>query len=148
MNRFSFWQKWLFVVGLVICVFGIIMAFLSGTALFKPLNDQVNPVFWGTKDVDDAIKVYQQWMMGVLGATMASWGIFVLFIAHYPFRKKEKWSWNCVTVGLLVWFFMDNSISLYFKVYFNAIFNTVLFALVILPLVFTRKHFAQVMDSE
>jgi hypothetical protein len=140
MNKFTFWLKWLFVVGVIICVFGVFMAFLSGTALFDLFDSQINPVFWDTEDVDSAIKGYQQWIMGVLGATMASWGIFVLFIAHYPFRRKEKWSWNCLTVGLLVWFLIDNSISLYFRVYFNAFFNTVLFLLAILPLVFTRKY--------
>ncbi|MFC1718730.1 hypothetical protein ACFL6S_34075 [Candidatus Poribacteria bacterium] len=148
MNKFSFWLRWLLVVGVTICIFGIIMAFLSGTVLFKPLNSQINPVFWDTKDVDGAVKGYQQWIMGVLGATMTSWGIFVLFIVHYPFRNKEKWSWNCLIAGLLVWFFIDNSISLYFRVYFNAIFNTILFVLVMLPLVFTRKCFVEMPDME
>ena len=148
MNKFSFWLRWLLVIGMIICVFGIVMAFLSGTALFKPFNSQINPVFWGTKDVDSAVKRYQQWIMGVLGATMASWGIFVLFITHYPFRNKEKWSWNCLIAGLLVWFFIDSSISLYFLVYFNAIFNAILFVLVMLPLVFTRKYFVKMPDME
>jgi hypothetical protein len=148
MNKFSFWLRWLLVIGMIICVFGIVMAFLSGTVLFKPLNSQINPVFWGTKDVDSAVKEYQQWIMGVLGATMASWGIFVLFITHYPFRNKEKWSWNCLIAGLLVWFFIDSSISLYFLVYFNAIFNAILFVLVMLPLVFTRKYFVKMPDME
>lgn len=148
MDRFTFWLRWLFVVGVIICVFGIIMAFLSGTVLFRPFDRQINSVFWGNGSVDSATKEYQQWIMGVLGATMASWGIFVLFIAHYPFRQKEKWSWNCLMLGLLVWFLIDSSISLYFRVYFNAIFNTALFVLVILPLAFTRRHFGQMSGLE
>ena len=148
MNSYSFWLKWLFVVGVVICVFGIVMAFFNGTVLFRPFDSQINPVFWGDENVDSTIKEYQQWIMGVLGATMASWGILVLFIAHYPFRRKERWSWNCLMLGLLIWFLIDSSISLYFRVYFNAIFNSALFVLVILPLVFTRKQFAQMSGLE
>jgi hypothetical protein len=71
---------------------------------------------------------------------MASWGIFVAFIAHYSFRRKERWAWVCLLVGLLVWFFVDTLITLKFRVFFNAIFNTGLLVLVLLPLVFTRKE--------
>ncbi len=31
MFKFSFWQRWLFVVGLVVAAFGLVMAFLNGT---------------------------------------------------------------------------------------------------------------------
>ena len=82
-------------------------------------------------------------MYGVLGATLAGWGVFVAFIAHYSFKKKEKWAWNCILAGPLLWFVVDTAISLNFKVYFNAAFNTALFAAVVLPLWFSRKHFAQ-----
>lgn len=64
------------------------------------------------------------------------------FKAHYPFKKKEKWAWNCLVVGLLVWFVLDTSISLNYKVYFNAVFNTALLISAILPAVFTLKYFA------
>jgi len=143
MERFLFWQRWLFVVGLLISVFGIMMVFFSGTTLFELFDSQITPVFWGTKEIADDIKGFQQWIYGVLGATVAGWGIFLAFISYYPFKKKEKWSWNCLVVGPLVWFAIDTAISLYCKVYFNALFNAVLFTLVILPLFFTREYFVQ-----
>ncbi|MFQ5811867.1 MAG: hypothetical protein ACE5I2_01535 [Anaerolineae bacterium] len=70
------------------------------------------------------------------------WGIFMVFIAHYPFKHREQWSWNCLAAGLLVWYLVDTAISLYFKVYFNAAFNTVLLILSMLPLACTRRHFS------
>ncbi len=143
MKGFSFWQRWLFGVGLLIILFGIMMALFSGTKLFQPFDSQVNPVFWGTERLADNVRRFQQWIYGVLGATVAGWGILLTFIAHYPFKKKEKWSWDCLLVALLVWFLVDTAISLHFRVYFNAIFNTVLLILVVLPLVFTRRHFVQ-----
>jgi hypothetical protein len=69
--------------------------------------------------------------------------MFLSFVAYYPFRRKEKWAWNCVLAALFIWFFIDTPISLYFKVYFNVLFNFVLFIAILLPLVFTRKSFAQ-----
>ena len=139
---FVFWQKWLFLVSLLIFVFGLAMVFLGGTAYFSFFSNYINSVFWDTVEVADSLKEFQQWIYGVLGATMAGWGIMLLFISHYSFRKREKWSWNCITIAIAIWFLMDTSISLYSKVAFNAAFNTLILLLVILPLIFTRKYFS------
>ena len=45
--------------------------------------------------------------------------------------------------GILVWFVLDTSLSIYYKVYFNAAFNTVLLILAMLPVVLTRRYFAK-----
>lgn len=142
MTNFSFWQRWLLVVGSMIIVFGTLMALLSGTPLFDLFNRQIDPAFWATITVDANARIFQQWLYGVWGATIAGWGIFVTFIAHYPFRKKEKWAWNCLGAGILAWFVLDTSLSLYYRVYFNAAFNTALLILAALPLLFARKYFS------
>ncbi len=141
MTTFSFWQRWLFSVGLVMSIFGTLMALLSGTPLFEVFNRQIDPAFWNTSVVEANARGFQHWIYGVWGATIAGWGIFLTFMAHYPFRKKEQWAWNCLVAGLLVWYVLDTLLSIYHQVYFNAIFNTVLLILAMLPVVATRKHF-------
>jgi hypothetical protein len=143
MTGFSFWQRWLLVVSLLISLFGILMTFLSGSIVFDLFNHLINPVFWKSSPIEDNAQRFQQFVYGVLGAVMAGWGVFMSFIAHYPFRNKEKWAWNCIVAGTIVWFVLDNSISLYQNVYLNAIGNTGLFILVMLPIVFTKKSFAK-----
>ncbi len=143
MERFTFWQRWLFIVGLIVTAFGILLAFFSGTILFESFNNQTDPVFWGTANIPHETKTYQHWINGVLGGVAAECGMFLSFVACYPFRRKEKWAWNCVLAALFIWFFIDTPISLYFKVYFNVLFNFVLFIAILLPLIFTRKSFAQ-----
>ena len=142
MRRFSLWQRWLFVVGLIMSAFGVLLALFNATPLFALFDRQINPVFWGTVDIPGEARDFQKWVYGVLGATLAGWGVFLAFIAHYPFKRREKWAWNCILAGLLVWFVIDTAISLNFKVYFNAAFNTALFAAVALPLWFSRKYFS------
>lgn len=142
MANFSFWQRWLFVVGIGVAAFGILMALLSGTPLFDLFNRQVDPAFWSTNAVGDVARQFQHWIYGVWGATIAGWGIFLTYIARYPFKRKEQWSRNCLVFGLLVWFVLDTLLSVFYKVYFNAAFNTALLILAGLPLVFTRKEFA------
>ncbi len=139
MYRFIFWQRWLFVIALVVSVFGAVLAFFGGTALFEPFDRQINPVFWGPADIGAETRAFQQWNYGVVGAALASWGVLVAFLAHYPFRNKEIWAWNGLFVGLLLWFVIDTSASLKFGVYFNALFNTGLLVLLLLPLALTRR---------
>ncbi len=141
MQKFFFWQRWLFVVGLGIAAFGLLMVFLSGTPIFDLFNQQIDPAFWGTGASLESIRPFQQWVYGIWGATIAGWGVFVTFVAHYPFRNKEKWAWNCLVLGILVWFVLDTALSAFHKVYFNVAFNTTLLILAGLPAVFTRKEF-------
>jgi hypothetical protein len=143
MTNFSFWQRWLLIVGILISGFGMFMALLSGTPLFDSFNGQIDPVFWGAGAVEEGAREFQQWIYGVWGATIAGWGIFVIFIAQYPYRNKEKWAWNCLVAGVLVWFVLDTSLSISHKVYFNVAFNMILLVLAMLPLVVTRKCFVK-----
>jgi hypothetical protein len=143
MNRFSFWQTWLWVLSVVIAMLGVALALWGGTPLFDWMNNLINPIFWGTQLPGVEASAFRQWMYAVLGAVMAGWGIFLAFIARYPFARRERWAWDCTIIGLLVWFLIDTSASLYFKVYFNVIGNTGLLVLALLPLIFTRKQFAR-----
>ena len=142
MKQFSFWQCWLFVFSVIVIVFGLGMALLNRTPLFTIFDSQVNPAFWRTDSLPAGVGPFQGWIYGVLGATMAGWGVFLAFIGRYPFRNRERWAWNALTLGLSLWYLTDTAISLYFGVVFNAIFNTVIFILAILPLFFTRQEFS------
>jgi len=143
MKSFSFWQRWLFAFSLIVIVFGLGMALLNRTPLFAIFDGQVNPVFWRADSLPAGVNPFQGWIYGVLGATMAGWGVFLAFIARYPFRNRERWAWNALLMGLSLWYLTDTAISFYFGVVFNAIFNTVIFILAILPLFFTRREFLQ-----
>ena len=59
MTNFSFWQRWLFVVGIAVSVFGLYMAFFSGTPLFESFNRQIDPAFWGTNVVENSAREFQ-----------------------------------------------------------------------------------------
>ncbi len=139
MDRFNFWQRWLFLIGIVIVSFGIFMAIFNQTAIFGLFNNQIDPVFWGSTPIPEAFTQFQGWVYGVLGSTMAGWGIMLLFIIQYPFRQREKWAWNAIAISLGFWYLLDTGISLYFGVNFNAVFNTLLLVFLIPPLLGTRK---------
>ena len=139
---FNFWQKWLIVVGLYHVVFGLLLALFGQTHFMDLLlNQYFDPVFWPDNDITQAAAQYKAWSTSVLGSVVASWGIFIAFLAYYPFNAKEKWAWVCITAAVLLWFVVDTSCSLYYGVVVNAMFNLVTFSLFVAPLVATRKHF-------
>ena len=142
MTSAEFWNRWLLFAGWLLVVFGLLLAFLNQTQLFDvAFNRQIDPVFWPAGVAAESIDSFQSWIYGVLGATVSGWGVFVVFLARYPFTKREHWARNCIAAGITLWYIADTSISLYFGVTFNAVVNTVLAGLVYTPLLATRQEF-------
>lgn len=138
----QFWDKWLLVVGWVLSVFGLLLAFANQTWLFDIIfNRHVNTVFWPSNVAMESIEPFQAWIYGVLGATVSGWGVFIVFLARQPFKRRERWAWNCIFAGITLWFFPDTAISVYFGVFINVAFNIVVATVVYLPLVATRHQF-------
>jgi len=141
MRWFNFWKVWLFVVAMVIVFFGVLMAFLNQTAVFAVFNHEINVVFWPTGEIGRGLPEFQSWVYGVWGATVAGMGVFAAYVARYPFARRERWARQCLAAGTVVWFVLDTFISLAFGVVFNALFNTLVFLLIVTPLVFTWRDF-------
>ena len=100
MTNFTFWQKWLLVVCILIVAFGVFMivgSFLGGD------NSQTDSEFLQRYHVI-TFEAFRQWIFAVLGATMAGWGVCLIFITRYPFQRKELWVWNCLVAGMSVWY--------------------------------------------
>jgi hypothetical protein len=142
MDKFNFWQKWLFGLGLYLCFFGLVLCFFSNSSLMDfAFNNQIDPTFWDKNELPDNAMRFRGWIYGVLGAVISGWGVLISFIAHFPFKKKEKWAWDSLLSAAIIWFLSDTTISIYYEVGFNVIFNCALFILVVLPLAFTKMHF-------
>ena len=142
MKSLTFWTNWLVAVAALLIAFGLALAFFNQSDPFDALfNDSINSTFWGSVEVEDRTVTYQRWVYGVLGATVAGWGTAAGLIAHYAFRRRERWAWNAIALSTVIWYVADTSISLGFGVWVNAAFNTAVLILVWLPLLATHKDF-------
>jgi hypothetical protein len=56
---------------------------------------------------------WQKWLL-VVGVAITAFELL-----------KERWAWNSLILGVLVWFLLDTSLSLFHKVYFNVALNEV-----------------------
>jgi hypothetical protein len=141
MKAFIFWQRWLLIVAIFVTLFGVFMALFNNTPLFKLFNDRIDPVFWDSQDPPTLSLIFRTWVYGVWGATVAGWGLTLAFLAHNPYKRRERWARRALILGLALWYLLDTGFSINFGVYFNAAFNTLLLLLAGLPLAFTWKEF-------
>ena len=136
------WDTWMVAVGWILVVFGILLAFANQTRLFDVVfNNQVNTVFWSSPVAPESVVPFQRFIYGVLGMTVAGWGVFFIYVARYPFRRRERWAWTCIFAGITLWFIPDTAISAYFGVYVNVALNVTIAILVYVPLIATRRLF-------
>lgn len=142
MKAFNFWQKWLFGVSLLITLFGLTLAFFGQSPMFNVFfNQPLAAIFWPEQGIPETVLAYQAWMYGLLGAMVASWGLLIAFLAHFPFKARESWSWSCLAISIALWFTVDTSLSLFHGVNINSISNCIWLVLLALPLLFTRQYF-------
>ncbi len=106
------------------------------------LNQYFDPIFWPDNQVTEGSLHYRGWILSVLGAVIASWGMLIAFITYYPFKLREKWAWNAISISVLFWLVVDTACSLYYDVAINAAFNLFTLVLFALPLLITRKYLA------
>lgn len=87
----QFWDKWLLVVGWVLSVFGLLLAFANQTWLFDIVfNRLVNAVFWPSNVAMESIEPFQAWIYGVLGATVSEYRSIRGQVSIYDISEKRK----------------------------------------------------------
>ncbi len=84
---------------------------------------------------------YETWVFGVWGATVAGFGLLAAFVAGSAFARRERWVRDGLAAAVIVWYVLDTGASLMGRVWVNVAFNTVVLALLVLPLAFTWKEF-------
>ncbi len=137
------WWKWLIAASIFLIIFGVLMLFFNST-LLKPMGrDTYNSFFEDNPfdSISNAEREFQNWIVGVLGAVAIGWGILMIFVAYYPFRRGEKWAWNGLAVSIGIWYILDTGTSLYHGVTLNAVANTGFLIIFGIPLFKSRKYF-------
>ena len=147
MSAFWFWQKWLLLAAALVTLFGLALALGSKSGLFELFMSRIDPAFWGAAGPGAAGEAFQRWVYGAWGATVAGWGLVMVFLAQIPFKRREPWARNCLAASLGLWFVVDTFYSLYYWVWINALLNTVLLIVLGLPLFFTWRGFGQKTES-
>jgi hypothetical protein len=139
--RFSFWIIWMKLAGFGLVLFGLGMTFFNATPVFDLFNQGIDPVFWTGGQLELGSLSFRTWVYGAWGATIAGWGVSLLFLVYNAFAKRERWSWFAISNGLGLWYLLDTGISAYFNVNINVIFNSFILGLLAVPLIGSYRFF-------
>ncbi len=139
-ESFNFWYRWLYGACLFIIAFGLCMVVLP-TFTFQLFSF----ILYGTPDVllqfESNTQTYIMLIHGIAGAIMISWGLSLIFILKCLFKTTQKIGWLAIFWVVTIWYVPDTSISLIYGFWQNALLNTSLFALFMIPLAATYRTF-------
>ncbi len=139
-RAFRFWRAWLLLGLAVQAVAGYAIAFGYATLpIFAWHREGTAEALWSVGQFPAEVEPFVGFIMGVLGATMASWAIALLFVVALPFARRERWAWWCVVASLCAWAPVDTGISLAHGVRVNAGFNAMALIMLAIPLAATWR---------
>lgn len=133
---FEFFRVWLVVLGAGMAIGGSLLAILGGTRVFAFMNRLMDPPLFAAVPTAD-VRRYQAWLYGVLGGTLAGWGLTVAVVVAAGFEDRDAWAWFALLAGSILWFVLDTGQSLRFRVWANVALNVALLVALLVPLAFT-----------
>lgn len=141
-SKFQFWQKCLTYANVVTVLVGLLVAFAGNSLVFEIHNAYTRDVFFQGNEISGDALRFKNWLFGIIGGTIVGFHLLMIMIAENAFKKKEKWAYYAMWLGLLSWFVIDSSISIYYGAIHNVIMiNIVALVLIGIPLVMTRREF-------
>jgi hypothetical protein len=141
MNKFNFWKKYLYLISFLLIAMGIFVALFKDTNFYKLFSQYIDPVFWPDNLIPENTKLFKSFIYSFSGTYVLLWGINLLFISRFAFKPENKWAWYCILITSLVWICIMLPFSIYYGVLVNVYGDILFFAMIILPLIFTRKYF-------
>lgn len=141
-GRFRFWRAWLIAASAAFAAQGAFMAVFASPDPFGWWNGLAAAHFWGGGPMPEVVAPYHAVLSGILGGTLAGNFIVIGFIAWVPFGRRERWAWNAIACGVLVWFAIDSGTCLVHGAWFNVLAANVPALVALgLPLIATYAQF-------
>ena len=139
---FNFWQRWLTYANVLTIGVGLLVAFAGNSFFFEIHNNQTREVFGIGTEWNPTVLALKNWLFGIIGGTVVGFHLLMVFISENAFRRRERWAYWAMWSGLLSWFVIDSSISLFYGAVHNVVLiNLAALMLIGLPLLMTRKAF-------
>jgi len=141
-THFNFWQKWLTYANAMTVGVGLFVAFAGNSFFFNIHNEFTLEVFFKGIPLTPEILAFKNWLFGIIGGTIVGFHILMIMISENAFKKKEPWAYKALWYGLISWFLIDSSISIFYGAIYNVVLiNLAALILIGLPLTMTRNEF-------
>ena len=117
---------------------GLILPFLVNTSLFATYNTLLYQAlgFETTRQNEQV-----NFLVGLFGPTIASWGILFLYVVTVAFKNPDKRGWWTIFACCILWAPYDSLLSIQKGIYINALINLISALTILVPLFLVRKYF-------
>lgn len=117
---------------------GLILPFLVNTSLFATYNTLLYQAlgFETTRQNEQV-----NFLVGLFGPTIASWGILFLYVVTVAFKNPDKRGWWAIFACCILWAPYDSLLSIQKGIYINALINLISALTILIPLFMARKYF-------
>ncbi len=117
---------------------GILLPFLVNTQLFSTYNALVNQAL-GFEMTGKSTDI--NFLIGLFGPTIASWGVLFLYVVTIAFKNLDKRGWWAIFASCILWAPYDSMLSIQRGIYINALINLISALAILIPLFMARKYF-------
>lgn len=119
-------------------IVGILLPFLVNSALFATYNSLLYEAL-GFDTTSRHAEI--NFLIGLFGPTIASWGVLFLYVVTTAFKHPEKKGWWTIFLCCLLWAPYDSLLSIQKGIYVNALINLISSLAILIPLFMARKYF-------
>ncbi len=130
----AFYEKWMILWAWGIVLFGAVLAIFA----FAPLEGPSRLLFELFENpIPDPADQHHRFAIGLMGAVSIGWGLTFLAAFKAAFRLEGAAAaqvWRALLAAGIVWYVVDNIISVHTGFWMNCISNTALTILFLIPL--------------
>lgn len=140
-KAFRFYVRWVQISAISMSFMGLVIVFSNIPIVQDFFYRAIFSSFWSqVSEIGADTSRYIHFSMGIMGALMVMWGILLYGIVCNAYSAKQSWAWKTILWSTLGWFIIDETFSIYYRVWINAISNVIFFAMLVLPLILSRKY--------
>ncbi|WP_323155856.1 cell division protein [Pseudomonas alvandae] len=131
---------WLYAAALMHLLAGLTLAWAGYSGLLDDYLNTIELAFWGADSVPATARAQQVWWLALFGATLQSYGVYMLALVHIGNRLKSAMPWGWLIVGILLWAPQDMWISAQARVWSHLWFDSVALLVLLPPLLWLYRH--------
>jgi hypothetical protein len=124
---------------------GMLLPFIVNTQLFSTYNELVNQAL-GFETTGKNVEI--NFLIGLFGPTIASWGVLFLYVVTTAFKNLDKRGWWAIFAACIVWAPYDSLLSIQKGIYINGLINLFSALMILIPLFMARKYFFHPSDFQ
>ena len=131
---------WLIAVSIAVIIAGIVFALIAPYYI-QTIQDIFYHSFSGKSIQNITLndKNHINWIYGVLGGTLAGWGMMILFLSVNLLKENNKIIWNTILFSISTWFVIDTVITIKYLVIPNLLLNFIILLAVLIPYIGNSK---------